>query len=812
VRAWAALRPSSVESRFDALHISGLTEVVGREEELEILLRRWSKAKSGEGQVVLLSGEPGIGKSRLTAALLERLAPEPHTRIRSFCSSQHTDSALFPIINQMERAAGFARDDNPQAKLDKLDTMLAQSSTSAQDAAVLAELLSLPNDGRYPTPEVTPQQRRQKTLQALVSQVLALSSQNPVLMNLEDAHWIDPTSLELFGKIVGLAPTLRMLLIATYRPDFEPPWIGLPHVTTLILNRLGEREIGAMIDSITGNRSFPASIRQEIIERSDGIPLFVEEMTKAVLEAESEAAYRHAAAGIPSPSLAVPVSLHASLMARLDRLSEAREVAQIASVIGRQFSFSLLDAVAPRRSAKFEDAVAKLTAAGIIFPVGSGLEANFSFKHALVRDAAYESLLLGRRREWHMRIARALEEHLAYHFGETGLASTTSDYRMRAGDRAVSRSAYKEAASHHKAGMEATKALPPEEGRAQQLRFLLKLGTALTVTQGAQGTETEAAYRQADQVAEAIGDAGSAYKAKWGLWLGANLGRKTAAARDRAEELVMLAERMGDDDLQLEAYHCRWSTAFFRGDVDVARRNSEVGIARYQPARHHDLAAAFGGHDPGVCANVILALTNSLTSEQQVAWRQIENAIKLAETLDHPFSQAHALMNAAMARQLAWDREGAEDLAERTIALTDKYGFQPYRLGGLILRAWAQGSLHYHAESIELVEREIERAIAVGPNGQQLLGLAAEIMLAANRHTEAMALLHRALSANEEAHVGYYLVEIHRLRGECLLALDRDNEGEAQQAFVTARDIASRQGAINFAHRSEACLIRVNRI
>ena len=768
VRAWAALRPSLVESRFEALHISGLTEVVGREEELEILLRRWSKVKSSEGQVVLLSGEPGIGKSRLTAALLERLAPEPHTHIRSFCSSQHTDSALFPIINQMERAAGFARDDNPQAKLDKLDAMLAQSSTSAQDAAVLAELLSLPNDGRYPTLEVTPQQRRQKTLQALVSQVVALSRQNPVLMNLEDAHWIDPTSLELFGKIVGLAPTLRMLLIVTYRPDFEPPWIGLPHVTTLILNRLGEREIGAMIDSITGNRSFPASIRQEIIERSDGIPLFIEEMTKAVLEAESEAAYRHAAAGIPSPSLAVPVSLHASLMARLDRLSEAREVAQIASVIGRQFSFLLLDAVAPRRSAKLEDAVAKLTAAGIIFPVGSGLEGNFSFKHALVRDAAYESLLLGRRREWHMRIARALEEHfpdivanepelLAYHFGETGLASTTSDYRMRAGDRAVSRSAYKEAASHYKAGMEATKALPPEEGRAQQLRFLLKLGTSLTVTQGAQGTETEAAYRQADEVAEAIGDAGSAYKAKWGLWLGANLGRKTAAARDRAEELVMLAERMGDDDLQLEAYHCRWSTAFFRGDVDVARRNSEVGIARYQLARHHGLAAAFGGHDPGVCANVILALTNSLTSEQQVAWRQIENAIKLAETLDHPFSQAHALMNAAMARQLAGDREGAEDLAERTIALTDKYGFQPYRLGGLILRAWAQGSLHYHAESIELVEREIERAIAVGPNGQQLLGLAAEIMLAANRHTEAMALLHRALSANEEAHVGYYL-------------------------------------------------------
>ena len=420
-----------------------------------------------------------------------------------------------------------------------------------------------------------------------------------------------------------------------------------------------------------------------------------------------------------------------------------------------------------------------------------------------------------------MRIARALEEHfpdivanepelLAYHFGEAGSANTASDYRMRAGDRAVTRSAYKEAASHYKAGMEATKALQPEEGRTQQLRFLLKLGTALAITQGAQGTETELAYRQADEVAEAIGDAASAYKAKWGLWLGANLGRKTAAARDRAEELVILAERMGDDDLQLEAYHCRWSTAFFRGDVAVARRNSDVGIARYQSARHHGLAAAFGGHDPGVCAHAILALTDFLTSEPQGAWRQIENAIALANTLDHPFSQAHALMNAAMARQLSGDREGAEELAERTIALTDKYGFQPYRLGGLFLHAWTQGSLRYNAESIMLVEREVERAVAVGPNGQQLLGLAAEIMLAADRHIEAMALLHRALSANEELHVGYYLAEIHRLRGECLLALDRDNEGEAQQAFATARDVASRQGAIILARRAEASLARID--
>jgi class 3 adenylate cyclase len=333
MRAWAALRPASVESRFEALHSSGLTELVGREEELDLLLRRWSKAKAGEGQVVLLSGEAGIGKSRLTAALLERLANEPHTRLRYFCSPQHTDSALYPIIGQMERAAGLARDDTTQVKLDKLDALLALVSTSMQDAALFADMLSLPNDGRYPTLELTPQQRRQRTLEALNAQMEMLSRQSPVLMILEDAHWADPTSLEAFSRAVEGIRTLGVLLVVTYRPEFEPPWIGQPHVTAVILNRLGERDVAAMIDGVTGNKPLPTSIRQDIIERTDGIPLFVEEMTKAVLEAESEGDARQTVAAVPSSGLAVPASLHASLMARLDRLGPAKEMAQLGAVV-----------------------------------------------------------------------------------------------------------------------------------------------------------------------------------------------------------------------------------------------------------------------------------------------------------------------------------------------------------------------------------------------------------------------------------------------------------------------------------------------
>jgi class 3 adenylate cyclase len=378
--AWRALRPASVEGRFEAMHASGLTDLVGREEELDLLLRRWSKAKSCEGQVVLLSGEAGIGKSRLTAALLERLATEPHTRLRYFCSPQHTDSAFYPIISQMERAAGHAHDDTAQAKLDKLDSLLAESLAPSEDVALFAEMLSLPNDGRYPTLELAPNQRRQRTLEALITQIEALARRYPVLMIFEDAHWADPTSLEAFGRSVDQLRALGVLPIVTYRPEFEPPWVGQPHVTTLTVNRLGQREIAALIDRVTGNKPLLASIRQDIVERTDGIPLFIEEMTKAVLEASGEKSAEQAVTSIPAPSLGVPASLHASLMARLDRLGSAKEVAQIGAVIGREFSHALLAAVATKEEAALQAALDGLADAGLLFRQGTPPQATYLFK------------------------------------------------------------------------------------------------------------------------------------------------------------------------------------------------------------------------------------------------------------------------------------------------------------------------------------------------------------------------------------------------------------------------------------------------
>jgi class 3 adenylate cyclase/predicted ATPase len=494
VRAWAALRPSSVESRFEAFHASGLTGLVGREEELGLLLRRWSKAKTGEGQVVLLSGEPGIGKSRLTAALMERLANEPHTRLRYFCSPQHTDSALYSIIGQMERAAGLAHGDTAQVKLDKLDALLAQTSTSKQDAALFAEMLSLPNDGRYPALNMDPQQRRQKTLEALTAQLEALSRQKPALMIFEDAHWTDPTSLETFGRVVDRLRSLPVLLIVTFRPEFEPPWIGRHYVAALTINRLAQHDIEAMIDRVVGNKLIPAGVRKDIIERTDGIPLFVEEMTKAVLEAENEAATERAVAAIPSPSVAVPASLHASLMARLDRLGSAKEVAQIGAVIGREFPHALIAAVVRKEEPELRSALDRLIDAGLLFRQGMAPHATYLFKHALVQDAAYGTLLREPRRALHARIAETLEsqfaetadnqpELLARHCTEAGLIEKAAGLWGKAGQRSLARAALIEGTEQIKqalyqiATLSATAAL-----RGEEIKLEVAFANALALT------------------------------------------------------------------------------------------------------------------------------------------------------------------------------------------------------------------------------------------------------------------------------------------------------------------------------------------
>ena len=804
VRAWRVRCEASVESRFAAIRAGRNLPLIGRAHEMGLILERWGLARQGEGQIVTVVGEAGIGKSRSIEALQEAIAGEPHTRINLQCSPYHSGSALYPVIQYLGRAAGFVTTDTPGARLEKLGVLFAQRIGSDKTAIpLLAELLSIPLAEAPPSSQ-TPAQRKASTLALIIDELLAVGEGHPVLIVLEDAHWIDATTQEMLMRLTDSLGKARALALVTARPDFAPPWLARPHATLLTLGRLGRHECTQLAAGIAETHGLSAETVAAIVAKTDGIPLFVEELTRSVMES----------AGGDS---AVPATLKDSLMARLDRLGEAREIAQIAAVIGRQFSFALLDAVASRGAGQLDAMLVKLVAAGIVFPEERGLERSFTFKHALVRDAAYESLLLARRREWHERIGNAIEQHfadiaanepdlLAHHFGEAGLLVKACDYRMRAGDLAVRRSAYPEAIAHFSAGLKFAQALPTQDGLRRQLDFQLKLGAASVVLRGLQSVEVEEAYTKASEIGERLGDGRRLFQAKWGLWINANLRHKTALARERASELIPLAQRSGDGELLLEAHHCRWSTAFFQGDVTSCIDGCRHGIELYDMASHRHLGHQFGGHDPGVCAHTQCGDSLQLAGDGQQARQHFGQAIALAEMLDHPNTLAHGLHNSAIGHQLGSDRDAAFAAAHRAVQLAEKFGLMPWRAGSIVLASWATAIGAGVADAARSIDAEIGNATAAGPLPQYYLGLAAEILLAAGRPADGLAHLDRAIAGIDEPGVGFYLPEIYRLRGACLLALGRDNKDEARSDFGTALDIARRQGAIIFERRAETSL------
>jgi class 3 adenylate cyclase len=653
VQTWAVLRVSSVASRFEALHTAGLMAFIGREEEVELLLRRWSTAKTGEGQVVLLSGEAGIGKSRLTAELLERLAGEPLTPLRYFCSRQHTDSALYPIIGQMERAAGITYNDTLQTKLDKLDALLTQTATSIEHAELLADMLSLRNDGRYPRVNLSAKQRRDRTLEALIEQIEALAPLNPVLMIFEDAHWADPTSLEALGQAMNRIANRRVLLIVTFRPEFDAPWIGHPHVTALTINRLGQREVSAMIDRVVGNKWLAESVREDIIERTDGIPLFVEELTKAVLEAESHRA-EHAIAVVPSPALEVPASLHASLMARLDRLGPAKEVAQIGAAIGREFSYELVAAVAPGPKAVLKHALERLTASGLAFRRGTPAEATYSFKHALVQDAAYDSLLKSKRQELHAKIARAIEERfpnikatqpevLAHHYTRAGLFKQGAAYWLEAGQKALSRMALTEAVAHLEAGLGVIGNLPASEARDRsELECRVLLGTAWEAYRGWPAPQLAEVLKPALPLARAARQPKLLAPTLWGLWVQMMSVGPVAESLFWAEELLSAGEDLADEELLLVGHMAVMVTNFWLGNPLVVERHARAIMERYVQERHGQIVKSVN-HDPKTLAGIYLPLVLWMLGYPDRAVAIVHERDSHARRIGHPFDSGFVL-------------------------------------------------------------------------------------------------------------------------------------------------------------------------
>jgi class 3 adenylate cyclase len=823
VRVWAALRASTVESRFEALHASGLTALVGREEETELLLRRWSRAKSGEGQVVLLSGEAGIGKSRLTAALLESIAREPHTRLRYFCSPQHTNSAFYPIIGQMERAARLLHNDTPQQKLDRLDALLAQTSTQIQDAALIAELLSLPNDGRYPALELTPQQRRQRTLEALAAQMEALSRQNPVLMIFEDVHWADPTSLDVFGLVVDRIRTLRVLLLVTFRPEFEAPWVGRPYVTALTINRLTEREVSAIIDRIVGNKPLPESIRQDIIERTDGIPLFVEEMTKAVLEAETEGTAERVTAAVPSPALAVPASLHASLMARLDRLGPAKELAQIGAAIGREFAHALLVAVVPKPEGELGPALDHLIAAGLLFRRGVPPHATYLFKHVLVRDAAYGNLLRNQRQQLHAVIAAAIETQfpeivatqpawLAQHCDEAGWPEKATQYWRAAGEQAARRAANVEAIEHFRRALlrNAERSASVERSRTE-LTTLSQLGPALMSVHGWAAPAVGEVLERATTVARQLEASRDLVSPLTSLWLFRYARGELDQSDEISDELFRIARKLDDPELTLQAHHAAAPLRWVRGFNLEANSHFESCLALYDEDRDAQHRYRYMGHDPAVCAMTVGASVKWALGFPDQAARMEERALVFARRLQHIPSLAHALSFNAHSQVLRRDVAAAAASARELLPICQEYKLaQPGALAMIDL-GWALVQMGHIRDGFTRLKEGFDQLNSIGvriwlSRGKRMI---AEACLAAERYDEGLEEVCRAISIANEIGLQRDIPRLCLLRGELLLHISARNLGMTEGCFRSALEAADAQGARGWALRAMTSMARL---
>jgi class 3 adenylate cyclase/predicted ATPase len=831
VRAWVVLRASSAEGRFEALHTTGLTPLVGREEELELLLLRWSRARSGEGQVVLVSGEAGIGKSRLTAALFASLAAEPHTRLRYFCSPQHTDSALHPVISQMERATGLAQDAIPRAKLDKLDAVLAPTSTSIEDAALFAEMLSLPNDGRYPVLELTPEQLRRRTLEALTSQLAALARREPILMILEDAHWIDPTSLELFGRTMDQIRTLRILLIVTFRPEFNAPWLGESYITCMALNRLGERETKAIIGRLVGDRELPSDVMAEIIERTDGIPLFVEEMTKAVLEAEREGAARRTIAAVPPTALAVPASLHASLMARLDRLGAAKEVAQIGASIGREFSHVLLAALVNKPEAVLGSILDRLIAAGLLFRQGAPPQATYLFNHALVQDIAYGTLLREPRRALHARIAQTLEsefeeiaenqpELLARHCTEAGQMEKAAGLWGKAGHRSLNRSALVEAVAQLTRALTQIAALPSTPAlRREQIKLQVALAATLFHVKGYTSPETIMAFERANAMieqAEALGerpqgeDALLRFSVMYGQWTGNYSAGNHERGTEQARQFLAAAETQALSAPLLVAHRVMGATLANSGKLDDARSHLDRAVALYIPDEHRSLATRFG-QDLGVAALTYRSLVLYRLGYPESALRDAEDALNSAQNLGQAGSLGYAIGMGAILEVLCGRFAPAEARIEELSALSERLGLPFFRSLSTLLRGCIFTATDRADQATQLIVSGLSalastRVTFLAPFGRTWL---ARAHAACGRSAEAQDTLSEALDAVSKTNERWDEAEIHRVAGELAVSLLHVDPKVAESHFRRSLAIAGRQRARSFELRAATSLGRL---
>jgi class 3 adenylate cyclase/tetratricopeptide (TPR) repeat protein len=806
VRCWRVLRKSGVESRFHAAHSRSLTPLVGRQREIEELMALWRSGTEGQGRVALVVGEAGIGKSRLAEALYQRIAGEPHIDLHYQCSPYHTNSALYPFIHQLERDADFRRNEAAADRLDKLEALLRKSTEHVAEIAPLyAALLSVPTGGRYPPLQMTPQEQKARTIDALLDRLGGLAARAPVLFLFEDVHWIDPTSIELLNLGARRIRNIRALAILTSRTAPDYPWLGLEHVSRIQLERLNRRQATAMVGRVLEGRTLPAGLLAQIIDRTDGVPLFIEEVAKTLAASVAE----------------VPATLQDSLMARLDQLGSAKEVAQVAAVIGREFSRELLAVISQLDERELSEALDRLTSSAVLFGRGRPPWRSFTFKHALMEDAAYASLLRSRRQELHARLAGALErlypervriepEVLARHYTEAGKALQAAAYWIAAAQRALDRSANLETLGHANKGLEVLAPVPPG-AQASRLELELQIlrGAAYRALRGFASSDTERSFARARELCEALEDGPRLIEARRGLFSCYYARGALAAAREEGLAVAQLGSRSGDRGSRMLGHWMSGCVAFWQGEFDAARRELEEAFSLYDldAQRANPLASQI---DPGVNALFHLSWTLWITGYPDQAVAASAKAIQAARGLAQPFALAMALFFACATRACCGHSAAVRQMLDELMVLTTQQGLGYLRSCALVLEGQeliARGECGSGLEHIGRAFAEFQ-AQEAGVGLPWAMSISVLGYAGLGRAQEGLGVLAKAQAAASKNGERHWQAELSRLKGELLL-LEPKHAGEAQACFRECIDVARRQGARSLELRGAMSLARL---
>jgi predicted ATPase/class 3 adenylate cyclase len=821
---------SQAQSRFDAAVRKGLTPLVGREEELGLLRRRWEHANNGDGQVVLLSGEPGIGKSRLVQALTEHVLTDGATRIEFRCSAYHQNSAFYPILEHLQRLLQFAQDDAPQTKLAKLQQFLAQYRFPQADTfPLLAALLSLPHpDGASPL-TLSPQKQKQKTQEALVAWIIEEAEKAAVYCAWEDLHWADPSTREVLTLFLDQVPTARLLATLTFRPDFTPPWKSRSHISHLTLSRLGRPQVETMVKQVTGDKSLPKEVIQQIVSKTDGVPLFVEELTKSVLESvESiESVGSGGRLGRSALSLGIPATLQDALMARLDRLGAAKEIAQLGAVLGREFPYEVLQAISPLAEETLQRALEQLVEVELVYQRGVLPQAIYLFKHALIQDTAYQSLLKSKRQQYHIQIAHVLEERfpetketqpelVAHHYTEASLIEQALPYWLQAGQKAIERSTHVEAIGHLSKGLELLTTLPDTPERAQQeLALQLALSNSLMATKGYAAPEVEKVYARALELCRQVGKTSQLFPVLVGLWRFYLSRAEHKTALELGEQCLRLAQRMDNPVRLLGAHQSIGITLFSLGELIQARAHLEQAIALYNPRKRH-FHASRSGQDPGVACLTFSVWTLWALGYPDQALRKSLEAVILAQELSHPLSLAQASIAALRLHQYRREGQVVLERSEALITLSTEHKFAFLLAWGTFMRGWAVTEQGQREKGIAQMRQGLAAHRATGAEAIQPYYLAclAETYGQAGQPEEGLNVLAEAMARVDKTDEREYEAELYRLKGTLTLQKFQVSsfefrvpsspqsltpsiraEAEAEGYFQKAIDIARQQQA-----------------